>query len=125
MRNTIALIIVFVLLSYQIIPTIIFVDFSIHRDFIAEFLCVNKDVPESSCNGQCHLKQEIDKATPPKGEEEPASFSYRKITQINCSINQVLRIFEFVVLKTNLVFNQDLKLTAYIGGVFRPPQVIL
>ncbi len=40
--------------------TVVLISFKINQDFIAEFLCINKDVPESNCNGCCHLKKELD-----------------------------------------------------------------
>ena len=35
------------------------ISFSI-KDFIAEFLCINKDKPEMQCHGQCFLMQSLE-----------------------------------------------------------------
>jgi hypothetical protein len=32
-------------------------EYIINEDYIAEFLCVNKDKPELKCNGKCYLMQ--------------------------------------------------------------------
>ena len=38
-----------------------FVEFAINQDYIAEFLCINKEKPEMQCNGKCHLFKEVEK----------------------------------------------------------------
>ena len=32
-----------------------------NKDFIADAYCVNKEIPESTCNGKCHLVKELKK----------------------------------------------------------------
>lgn len=44
--------------------------FKLNQGYIAENLCVDRDEPESSCNGKCHLKQEVDKKEKSK-EKQP------------------------------------------------------
>ncbi len=36
-------------------------EYVLNQDYIAEFLCINKDKPELQCNGKCHLVKEIEK----------------------------------------------------------------
>lgn len=38
-----------------------YVEYVLNQDYIAEFLCINKDKPELKCNGKCHLVKEIEK----------------------------------------------------------------
>lgn len=42
----------------------------VNFDYIAEILCIKKEVPESSCNGKCSLMQQLkgNKKTVPEGE---------------------------------------------------------
>ncbi|MDN3492357.1 hypothetical protein [Winogradskyella bathintestinalis] len=44
-------------------PTIPFVEYAAFYDYIKNELCVNQDKPELACNGKCHLKQELAKAS--------------------------------------------------------------
>ena len=37
------------------------VEYVLNQDYIAEFLCINKEKPELQCNGKCHLVKEIEK----------------------------------------------------------------
>ncbi len=44
-------------------------EYVLNQDYIAEFLCINKDKPELQCHGKCHLVKEIEK----QQEQEPIS----------------------------------------------------
>ena len=44
-------------------PTIPFVEYAAFYDYIKNELCVNKDKPQMACNGKCHLKKELAKAS--------------------------------------------------------------
>lgn len=50
-------------------PIAPFVEYAINQDYIAEFLCINKEKPEMQCNGKCHLYKELEK----QQEETPVS----------------------------------------------------
>lgn len=38
-----------------------YVEYVLNQNYIAEFLCINKDKPELICNGKCHLMKQIEK----------------------------------------------------------------
>lgn len=37
------------------------IEYTLNQDYIATFLCINKDKPELQCNGKCHLAKELQK----------------------------------------------------------------
>lgn len=41
---------------------LVFMGFELNREYIAAELCVNRDVPESGCNGQCYLMKKLKQA---------------------------------------------------------------
>jgi hypothetical protein len=41
-------------------PALPIIDYFINFDYIAEVLCLKKQVPESSCNGKCYLMQQME-----------------------------------------------------------------
>ena len=45
---------------FLIRPALPVVDYFINFDYIAEVLCLKKQVPESSCNGKCYLMQQME-----------------------------------------------------------------
>ena len=53
------LLIAFVMQTFSQVT--IYASFFLQQDYIAEFLCINKDVESSTCNGNCQLKKELAK----------------------------------------------------------------
>lgn len=45
----------------SVAPVIPYLEYLINYDYIKNELCENKDVPESNCNGMCHVKKQIKK----------------------------------------------------------------
>ena len=48
-------------------PIAPFVEYALNQEYIAEFLCINKDKPEMACGGKCHLMEQLKK----QEKEEP------------------------------------------------------
>ncbi|UXP31504.1 hypothetical protein N6H18_14220 [Reichenbachiella agarivorans] len=48
---------------------LIYMDFGMRRDYIAEVLCINRDKPMSTCDGKCYLAQKL-KAAQQQQEQE-------------------------------------------------------
>lgn len=46
-----------------------YVEYFLNKEYIVEFLCINKDKPELKCDGKCHLAKQIKK----QQENEPKS----------------------------------------------------
>lgn len=44
-----------------------------NKDFITEAFCINKEKPALKCNGKCHLKDQISKATSEKEDNKNTS----------------------------------------------------
>jgi hypothetical protein len=99
------------------------IEYAINQDYIAEFLCINKDKPELKCNGKCHLKKEIKKAQ----EETHKSLSINiedypisPVYNFNSSLNKT-----FISSTYKSVFYSYTKkyIYLYISDIFHPPQV--
>lgn len=45
----------------------------LNKDYIAQNLCVQKDIEENECQGQCHLQEEISKARDDDSRDIPVS----------------------------------------------------
>lgn len=107
----------------------IIVDFSIHRDYIAEALCIKRDEPENSCQGCCQLKKQLSKTEAGTNDSEaPAKTK---------TINRFLDMFAMLNLSQNsdtghkhncLLHNfriNNLYFHTYIAEIFRPPRLII
>lgn len=126
MKNSISILLALIFLAYQAIPIVVFVEFKINQDFISAFLCINKDKPEKKCNGQCHLKQEVEKATSQQEDKEPVTIRIRKIIQIVYTQNQ-FHNESLRVVKTKKISSHNIEIPSicFIDGVFHPPKYIL
>ena len=47
-------------LTSLIRPVFPVVDYMLNLDYIAEVLCIKKEMPEDSCNGKCYLMQQLE-----------------------------------------------------------------
>jgi regulatory protein YycI of two-component signal transduction system YycFG len=59
----------------------VWVNFKVNQDYIANNLCIEKDIEESTCKGNCQLKKELIKAEEKKGnfQQEPFSIAQSRI----------------------------------------------
>ncbi len=47
-------------------------DYVINQDYIAEYLCINKDKPAMDCNGKCYLMEMLEAENQQKKQNLPA-----------------------------------------------------
>ena len=60
MSKTAASFFVFLYLIAMLRPIQPYVEYVLNQDYIAEFLCINKEKPELQCNGKCHLVKQLE-----------------------------------------------------------------
>lgn len=53
-------------------PVLPVFDYVINQDYIAEYLCINKDKPEMHCNGKCYLMEMLANENQEKKQNLPA-----------------------------------------------------
>ncbi len=101
------------------------IDFKINQDFIAKVLCVNRNIPESTCNGKCHLKKQLKKTEESKDENLPPI--RKEISELifliveKTSINQLKNIQNRICRYTH---KEGLYAFLLINSLFRPPEII-
>jgi len=106
-------------------PALPVLDYTINYDYIVAELCENKAKPEMHCNGKCHLKKELAKASdsekPLSQKKSQASETEVLFFQDTVSFNpqtKVSIITSNIFIYTNLYSYQD----GY--SCFHPPLVI-
>ncbi len=62
-RNTAVVFLVLNILGSSLMVPLIYLDFELRRDYIAEVLCINRDEPITVCGGKCYLDLRLEKAT--------------------------------------------------------------
>ena len=99
--------------------------FQLNREYVAEFLCINKEMPMMACHGQCFLNKNLhvtDDTTPDEGTvpagKQTIDFPMFLIAENNYSFVTNLqtqpRNFRF------LLFSSQ----AHLTSPFRPPSFV-
>lgn len=53
-------------------PVLPVFDYVVNQDYIAEYLCINKDKPEMHCDGKCYLMQMLEEQRNEKKQNLPS-----------------------------------------------------
>ncbi len=100
------------------------VDYQANKEYIMEFLCINRDKPELHCEGHCYLQKQLQK------EEQSNKHSDKQSQAQDYSIN--LYCQDLFQLKTYPSSDQISLNTRYITGpvrlaplaIFHPPRFL-
>lgn len=101
-----------------------YVEYVFNQEYIAEFLCVNKDKPKLQCNGKCHLAKQIEK----QQKQEPLSALSISMENYPIGFVNILRLLTpqsfFAFTKNNHFFYQKLYHFNYSYSTFQPPDLV-
>jgi 5-methylthioribose kinase len=107
-------------------PVIPVVEYVVFYDYIKNELCENKDKPKLECNGKCHLKKELAKASDSteKGNDKK-HFSVETIIVFYQEIEENFGFKPYFYLqKSKVTSNYNLSYSHLeTNSVFRPPIV--
>lgn len=134
MRRLVRIVFLFVALLYvggMIYQIGYFTYFKINQEEIAAEFCVNKAKPEMHCNGQCHLKKELEKGRVFDFEDQTKN-EQERLPQIHLEV--LLAVFPDSQSDSNvnvnakqlylLAWDNDYHLIASeLENVWHPPQV--
>lgn len=101
-------------------PVLPLFEYVINQDYIAEFLCVNKENIELQCNGKCYLMQKLSaqneekKQQLPKIAMEEYPIGFVAFTTVDLPKEKIIRNNSFVGYCNNYSF-------IYSDSSFRPP----
>ena len=82
-----------VLFSKSFTPLILFIGYSLNKEFIATTFCVNKNKPELRCKGKCYLNKKIKQAE--EKEQKQSSSSFKDSIEAFISEQVPFRCFTF------------------------------
>ena len=52
-----------ILVFYIIRPVMPYIEYAVNKDYIVNNLCINRDNPHISCEGNCHLEKQLKKSS--------------------------------------------------------------
>ncbi len=101
-------------------PVMPLANYLINQDYIAEFLCINKDKPELECNGKCYLAKQLEEASSEKEKNLPAiAMKDYPIGIIAFTLFESIQTTDTLV-KTNFQYTNNYTFS-YLNLVFHPP----
>jgi hypothetical protein len=106
----IAILITFLFLVKPISPVL---SYFINYEYITNELCENQDKPEMECNGKCHLKKELAKAS---SEESSTSKDKKSVNKQEIEVLNYQNAIYFEIKKS--VFNVADISTYYFNNYF-------
>lgn len=99
------------------------IDYAVNQDYIAEFLCINKDKPELECNGKCHLKKELQKTQ----EDTQQSFSVNledyPISPLHSLLSEIPTKLTIIPLRKVKNYYTEKYIYLFCTDIFHPPQL--
>ena len=110
------------LLSTLMVP-LIYLDFSVRRDYIAKVLCIERDEPMTVCGGSCYLsgqlkrvaEQQEKEATMPN-QKPGFSFFYKALSPVE------FRTYGDTMASPASFSGHQHMSSSFLRGVFRPPR---
>jgi len=101
-------------------PVMPLANYLINQNYIAEFLCINKDKPELECNGKCYLAKQLKEASAKKEKNLPAiAMEEYPIGIMTFTVFETTQTSEPIT-KGNFQYNNHYKYS-YQNLVFHPP----
>ncbi len=111
-----------VFLINVLLPSLIYLNFKVNQEFIAANLCVEKDLEESTCNGNCQLKKSLSIVEVTKPQKENFQLTIEShITSLFLAVGVNYSLLERKQ-DSGDVISPDKKIAkGYFSLLFRPP----
>lgn len=102
---------------------LIYLDYEIRKDYIAEFLCIERDKPITVCYGSCVLSQNLQAAQDAKDDAEkliPKEFTFYCNEQGSEAIGEAT--WQLLQDKLPLAYDEDVPSNIFNFDIFHPPR---
>jgi hypothetical protein len=114
-----------IMICYVLRPVLPYIEYAANKDYIIRHLCVNRNVPHSTCNGHCHLQKEIEKSQ----SDTPAENNNGKDKVQNNNVDDHLLTSSFQVAPDEVVLQEfgskDFSLISTVPEpIFIPPEIV-
>ncbi len=97
------------------------VDFEIHRDYVAEYLCKNRDNTAMNCQGKCYLMEKLSKKLDDDTNEHHRLLN--QLTKTEVMFVHVVPVIHFTKAVKKIFLEQmpHLSTRHFISDIFHPP----
>lgn len=95
-----------------------------NRTFIAENLCINKDLPKNTCQGKCILAKQLEESNREQDESIPLNgiFDHLELKVLPTEISVHQFLIESLERQRNWNLGDLLYQSGYFSSVFHPPK---
>lgn len=111
------------LVSTLLLP-LIYLDYEIRKDYIAEFLCVERDKPITVCYGSCVLSKNLQTAQDTKENSEkmiPKDFTFFcNVQQQSAAIGEAS--WQLLQNDSPKAYNEEIPSDIFTFDIFHPPR---
>lgn len=125
MKKAVSILLSSVIMLLAIQNTLVYTSFKWNQDYIAQFLCIEKDIQESTCQGSCHLKTELDKVNHTDNNLPVPILNEMEINLLLVEHEmKCLKVCCAVKPKRVVGSDQLIPYFEYIKNCFHPPQLL-
>ncbi len=100
---------------------VVLINFKINQDFIAKNLCVKKEIEDNDCEGNCCLKESLEKVE--KTENPTPNIPKEKSVDLLFTGQYSWLLSNLSVLSETIIFSQTKFIYLINSSIFHPPQV--
>ena len=122
MKRFFASILIALIVLIQCTEFLVYVSFKLNQNYIAQNLCVEKDLPESTCKGCCQLKKRVREQQNHK-EEVPVTAEHKN-ELVYFLANSSFCIFNKIDKTPRRSISVFLYCFAYFSDCFHPPEFL-
>ncbi|MFZ4583240.1 MAG: hypothetical protein ACOYM7_11385 [Paludibacter sp.] len=104
-----------------------YIEYALFKEYIAENLCENKEVPESCCEGKCFMEKQVKQVNETRETQTTNEKNSTKIPQIK-ETKEYLQTRSLLPSATEFSFNypihpETIFETRCVSFIFVPPQI--
>ncbi|MEO1052079.1 MAG: hypothetical protein AAFX87_15715 [Bacteroidota bacterium] len=102
---------------------LVYLDFEVRQDYIANVLCINKEEPITICDGKCYLNMKLEEASEKQDQENATNVRQLEISFFNQPITTpVITPPPLATSVRHTLTVEGGQINPFLDGVFRPPQ---
>lgn len=106
-----------------LVKVYIVIDFKIHQDQIAKELCVEKDIPESSCKGKCQLEKKLSDTEEKESRNWPESINLKTEQHfVPLSVQLLHQHGAFINRSFAIIREEHICCSGFLQDIFKPPK---
>jgi hypothetical protein len=107
----------------QVSGTVVqFLEYSVNKSYISNWLCEKKDIPNNGCEGKCHLKKELKKESQ-REQRNPQQSSKTNVDWQVKESTSVATVLDGVVINSYPEPSGFIFMPGFPESVFHPPGV--